>query len=305
MGKIKVRTLGDESLENKQKEKSKIKAHEKKLVKGAKGGERIVSVGPSEEELAALEVSKEPARNASPARQSPDGSSRMADGQRDAGGEKVSEVSKGEIKQAKTKKTPKKKRENPRSKSYQKALSTLDRIKKYKLADALDTLTKLQRSKFDETVELHVNTTEMGISGNITLPHGTGKQVRVAVADDDILAKVAAGKIDFDILLAAPQMMPKLARVAKILGPKGLMPNPKNATLVKDPEKAALEFRKGQINFRTELKAPIMHLIVGKTSFGAKKLSENILTLIEAIKKEKIRNITLKSTMSPGIKLEL
>jgi large subunit ribosomal protein L1 len=100
-------------------------------------------------------------------------------------------------------------------------------------------------------------------------------------------------------------MMPKLARVAKILGPKGLMPNPKNATLVKDPEKAVAGFKKGQINFRTEIKAPVMHLTVGKMSFGTKKLAENIQALIEAIKKEKIRNATLKSTMSPGIKLEL
>lgn len=280
MGKIKIRTLGDESLENKQKEKSKIKAHEKKLVKGAKGGERIVSVGPSEEELAKVVIVSETNQSQT--------------------GKPKTDKPKSENKKRKANN-----RKSPHSKSYQKALSTLDRIKKYKLADALDTLTKLQRSKFDETVELHVNTTEMGISGNITLPHGTGKTVRVAIADDDLLAKVALGKIDFDILLAAPQMMPKLARVAKILGPKGLMPNPKNATLVKDPEKTALEFRKGQINFRTELKAPIIHLIVGKMSFGAKKLSENILTLIEAIKKEKIRNVTLKSTMSPGIKLEI
>ena len=83
------------------------------------------------------------------------------------------------------------------------------------------------------------------------------------------------------------------------------MPNPKNATLVNDPEKAAENFRKGQMNFKTELKAPVMHVTIGKMSFGAKKLSENIQALIDAIKKEKIRNITLKSTMSPGIKINL
>lgn len=272
MGKIKIRTLGDESLENKQKEKSKIKAHEKKLVKGAKGGERIVSVGPSEEELAKIKLPSE-------------------------------ETEKQEVK--KVKKVQKKKKTNAHSKIYQSLIAQINRNKKYSLKEALELLAKLQRSKFDETVELHINTIETGVSGNITLPHGTGKEIRVAIADDDLLAKVAAGKIDFDILLAAPPMMPKLARVAKILGPKGLMPNPKNATLVKNPEKAAQEFKKGQINFRTELKAPIIHLTVGKISFGAQKLSENILTLIEAIKKEKIRNVTLKSTMSPGIKLEL
>jgi large subunit ribosomal protein L1 len=273
MGKIKTRTIGDESIENKQKEISKQKAHEKKLVKGGKGGERIVAVGPSEEEIAKIKLPSE------------------------------SEEVKTEVK--KTKKISKKKKENPHSKTYQKLMATLDRSKKYKLLDGLEMLTKLQRSKFDETVELHINTIETGVSGNITLPHGTGKQIKVAIADDDLLTKVAAGKIDFDILLAAPVMMPKLARVAKILGPKGLMPNPKNGTLTPNPEKAMDAFKKGQINFRTELKAPIMHLIVGKMSFGAQKLTENINTLIEAIKKEKIRNVTLKSTMSPGIKLEV
>ncbi len=279
MGKIKVRALGDENLENKQKQKSKQKAHEKKLVKGSKGGERIVSVGPSEEELAKIVIVSE-----------------------------ANQSQTGKLKTDKPKSENRKRKtdnRNPHSKSYQKVMITLDRNKKYKLTDGLSMLEKLQRSKFDETVELHINTIETGVSGNITLPHGTGKTIRVAIADDDLLAKVALGKIDFDILLAAPQMMPKLARVAKILGPKGLMPNPKNATLVKDPEKTAKNFEKGQINFRTELKAPIMHLIVGKMSFGAKKLSENINALIEAIKKEKIRNVTLKSTMSPGIKLEI
>ena len=274
MGKVKVRTLGDESLEKKQKEISKQKAFEKKLVKGGKGGERVVSVGPTEAEIAKIQLPKEEAVEV-----------------------------KTEIK--KTKKVSKKAKKAPHSKSYQKAFATLDRSKEYKLTDALNQLEKLQRSKFDETVELHINTIEMGVSGNIILPHGTGKTIRVAIADDHLLAKVAAGKIDFDILLAEPVMMPKLARVAKILGPKGLMPNPKNGTLVKDPEKAAEGFKKGQINFRTELKAPIMHLIVGKMSFGATKLAENITALIGAIKKEKIRNVTLKSTMSPGIKLEL
>jgi large subunit ribosomal protein L1 len=274
MGKIKMRTLGDESIEKEQKEKSKIKAQEKKMVKGGKGGERIVAVGPSEEELAKVQLPKEDT-------------------------ETVTEVKK--VKKAVVKKAKK----APHSQGYQKVMAAMDRSKKYKLTDALNLLEKLIRSKFDETVELHINTIEMGLSGNISLPHGTGKTVKVAIADDDILAKVAQGKIDFDILLAKPEMMPKLARVAKILGPKGLMPNPKNGTLVKDPVKAAEEFKKGQINFRTELKAPIMHLIVGKMSFGAKKLSENILALIEAIKKEKIRNVTLKSTMSPGIKLEI
>ncbi|MDO8583269.1 MAG: hypothetical protein Q7R51_01965 [bacterium] len=273
MGKIKMRTLGNEELENKEKNKSKQKGLEKKLVKGAKGGERVVSVGPSEEEISKMALPKEVVEE------------------------------KTEVK--KVKKAFKKENKAPHSKNYQTVAKIVDRNKKYSLTEALDLLEKLKRSQFDETVELHINTTETGVSGIITLPHGTGKIVRVAIADDDIIAEVQKGKINFDILLANPSMMPKLARVAKILGPKGLMPNPKNATLVKDPEKSAENFKKGQMNFKTEAKAPIMHLTVGKMSFGAKKLSENISALIEAIKKEKIRNVTLKSTMSPGIKLNI
>ena len=275
MGKIRIRTLGEEEVEQKQKNKAKQKGKDKKLVKGGKGGERIVFVGPSEEELAKIQLPKE-----------------------------TEETKEPEVK-VKTAKKFKKEKKTPHSKSYVAVAKTLDKSKKYSLADGLNILEKLKRSKFDETVELHINTVETGVSGNITLPHGTGKTVRVAIADDDVLAKVALNKIDFDILLAAPLMMPKLAKVAKILGPRGLMPNPKNATLVKDPEKALDAFKKGQVNFRTEAKTPIMHLTVGKMSYGAKKLSENIATLIDAIKKEKIRNITLKSTMSPGIKIQL
>jgi len=278
MGKIKIRTLGDETLENEQKQqakkKNKDKSASRRMVKGAKGGERVVSMEPNEEELTKIEPQKE------------------------AGETKEVKV------KTKTKKNKKEKR-NPHSKSYQRIIEILDKNKKYNLADALERLTKLKRSKLDETVELHINTIKTGISGNITLPHGTGKQIKVAIADDDLLAKVALGQTDFDILLADPTMMPKLARVAKILGPKGLMPNPKNGTLVKDPEKAAENFKKGQINFKTEIKAPIMHLTVGKMSFGAEKLTDNIQTLIEAIKKDQIRNVTLKSTMSPGIKIQI
>ena len=294
MGKIKVRSLGDNEIEQKQKDKSKVKSKEKKLAKipGLKGGQRIVAVGPSEEELAALSASE-----------------KLSDS--------VVAIKPSDKKTATTETQKKQKhrkvKERSHSKSYQTVAKIVDRSKKYNLTEALNILEKLKRSKFDETVELHINTIETGVSGNITLPHGTGKTVRVAIADpsassgqvDDLLKKIEQGIIEFDVLLATPAAMPKLAKVAKILGPKGLMPNPKNATLVKDPQKAAENFQKGQINFRTEAKAPVMHVTIGKMSFGAKKLSENIQALIDAIKKEKIRNITLKSTMSPGIKINL
>ena len=291
MGKIRMKTLGDEALENKQKQKSKIKSKEKKLVKGAKGGERVVSVGPSEEELAKVVIASKT---------------------------KPSTV-RYLAKQPQTEKpkTDKLKSDNRkvRSKNYQIVAKIVDKNKKYSLNEALELLERLKRSKFDETVELHINTTETGLSGSITLPHGTGKVIRVAIADpstgsgqvqfEQLLRQIESGKIEFDVLVATPGAMPKLARVAKILGPKGLMPNPKNGTLTKDPEKLALSFAKGQINFKTEAKTPIMHLAVGKMSFGGKKLSENIQSLTDAIRKEKIISLTLKSTMSPGIKLDL
>ncbi|MDO8634398.1 MAG: hypothetical protein Q7K34_03865, partial [archaeon] len=222
MGKVKVRVLGDESLENKQKQESKLKAKEKKLVKGGKGGERVVSVGPSEEELARLSVP----------------SSQLSDSGQSVVGQSVTDKQKTGKPKSENRKRKTDNQKSLHSKSYQKAFAVLDRNKKYSLLEGLAILEKLKRSQFDETVELHLNTTETGLSGNITLPHGTGKQIRVAIASDEVLAQVQKGKIDFDILLAEPSMMPKLARVAKILGPKGLMPNPKNATLVKDPQKA-------------------------------------------------------------------
>ncbi|OGH02254.1 MAG: hypothetical protein A2798_03770 [Candidatus Levybacteria bacterium RIFCSPHIGHO2_01_FULL_37_17] len=173
----------------------------------------------------------------------------------------------------------------------------------YSLSEGLEILGKVQRGKFDETVELHINTTVSGISGNVTLPNGTGKKTRVAIADDKLIAEVEKGVVNFDILVATADMMPKLAKVAKVLGPRGLMPNPKNGTITEKPEDVVKKYEAGQINFKTEAKNPIMHLTVGKMSFGTDKLSENIEAMISAVKKDNIVSIILKSTMSPGIKI--
>ncbi|MEK7549153.1 MAG: 50S ribosomal protein L1, partial [Patescibacteria group bacterium] len=177
--------------------------------------------------------------------------------------------------------------------------------KTYGLKDALELLSKFQKTKFDETIELHLNTVRSGISGTLTLPHGTGKTTRVAIADEAMLAEIETGKINFDILVATPDMMPKLAKVAKILGPKGLMPNPKNGTITAKPEEVVKKFEGGQISFKTEAKAPLIHMTVGKFSFGDKKLTDNITAAVGAIKIENIAKITLKSTMSPGIRVQI
>lgn len=209
-------------------------------------------------------------------------------------------------------KTPPTKKSN-HSKNYTKVASLVDKNKKYKLDEALELLEKLKRATFDESVELHFNTHEKGVSGSFTLPHGTGKQMRVVIANqtedpkavEDLVKNIEAGKIDFDVLIATPDAMPKLARVARVLGPRGLMPNPKNGTVSPKPEDVAKQFAGGQINFKTEAKFPLLHLNVGKLSFGDKKLAENIKVAVEAVKTKHIKTATLKSTMSPGIKLEL
>ena len=274
MGKIRVKAFGDEDLEQKQKEEEQKRKESRKTAKapGMKGGERVVSVGPSEEELEALEVAEV----------------------------KTEEAPKEEVKKKKVKE-----KKAFHSEKYEKLLEEVDREKIYTLKEALELLGNLQRKSFDETVELHINTTATGISGQITLPHGTGKTTRVAIADDKLIVEIEKGVINFDVLVAEPMMMAKLAKVAKVLGPRGLMPNPKNGTITPHPEEVAKKYAGGQINFKTETKAPIMHLTVGKVSFGPAKLTENIEALITAIKKTNIVNATLKSTMSPGLKIKI
>ena len=274
MGKIRVKTLGDDELEKEQKKNIEKRHEAKKTVKapGGKGGERVASVGPSQEELEALE--------------------------------QKTEEEKTEVVEKKVKKEQKDEKAF-HSQKYQSLLSLVDKTKVYTISDALDLLERLQRKNFDETVELHLNTNSTGISGNVTLPNGTGKKTKVAIADDKLIAEIEKGIISFDVLLAKPEMMAKLTKVAKILGPKGLMPNPKNGTITEKVEEALKKYEDGQVNFKTEAKSPIMHLTVGKMSFGKEKLTQNLESLITAIKKSNISNATLKSTMSPGLKVKI
>lgn len=174
----------------------------------------------------------------------------------------------------------------------------------YPTDKAIETLKKFKVSKFDETVELHVNVKEKGVSGQVVLPHGTGKTLRIVVADDGILADVEKGKINFDVLVATPSMMPQLAKVARVLGPRGLMPNPKNGTITDKPEEAIKKLSAGQVSFKTESAAPIIHVSIGKLSFDDKKLSENMNAMLSAIGEANIKSAILKSTMSPAIRLE-
>jgi large subunit ribosomal protein L1 len=280
MGKIRVKTLGVEDVEKQQKKEALKRKEQKKTAKvpGLKGGQRVVAVGPTEEELVRLDE--------------------LSTKQKKLEVQEVSKVSKEKAKD-KTRDT-----QGKRSSRYQ-TVAKLVKKTKYTLSEALGLLPKLHLSSFDETVELHINTIDKGITATATLPHGSGKKVRVAIANDQIISDVSKGKINFDVLLAEPFIMPKLARVAKFLGPRGLMPNPKNGTITTNPKELAKKYEGGQVSLRTESKTPIIHLSVGKLSFGKEKLEENIKTVLGAVKAEKIKNVTLKSTMSPGIRIKL
>lgn len=281
MGKIRVKVLGDETTEQQEQEKQAEKRDQKAMreggkkahIPGMKGGERTTTVGVSEEEIAA-ELDSTPVDD---------------DGKQENKGKKQKKEEK--VKRV----TSKRHLENAKL-----AVTTPTSVVK-----GLEVLRKFKPTSIDETVELHINTKEKGINGTISLPHGTGKKLRIKIADDAVIEAISGGKIDFDVLVATPAMMPKLARVAKVLGPRGLMPNPKNGTIAPDPEKAVEKLSAGQIAFKTESAAPIIHASVGKLSFEDKKLQENITALISAIGVAKIASVTLKSTMSPAVRLHV
>ena len=296
MGKIKVATLGSDQ-EAQLREKQRVKREEKKKrehsrnvhVKGMKGGERVKSVGAeSEEELnkmakLAQEVEKD-----------------QTEGLVLSGGEG--------IKVDEKKEPAKRKKVRIRSQRYKQVLMKVEPNKLFSFSDAVILLRQVTLTKFDASVELHMNTIEKGLRGVLQLPHGTGKKVRVMIADGDsidkIVESVEKGKVEFDALVAHPSVMAKLAKVAKFLGPRGLMPNPKNGTISATPEKVAKKLEAGEITWKTEPEFPIIHQVIGKMSFKDSQLSENFQALMKSIGEEKIKSITLKSTMSPGIKVQ-
>lgn len=278
MGKIRIKTLGLAEEEKKEREKAKVRKEArqgKKTAKapGLKGGERVVAMAPTEEELAAIPTPppEEEIKEAPP-----------------------------EVKEKAKVSQPKK-----RGKKYQGAAKLVDKSRLYPLQEAVELVKKMSFTRFDGSVEVHIATAEKGVAGEVHFPHSTGKKRVVAVADDKILSEIEAGKINFDLLVATPQFMPKLAKFAKVLGPRGLMPNPKAGTVTEEPEKVVEKFKKGGERFKTETQAPLIHLVIGKVSFPKNYLEENLKALISAIGPDKIKKLTLSSTMGPGIKVDL
>lgn len=191
-----------------------------------------------------------------------------------------------------------------RSKRYQEAKARL-KNESYPIEEAVKLLKEISRVKFDPSVELHFNLLVEKLNGEVQLPHGTGKTIKVEIATDKTLVKLNDNKIDFDVLIAPPAMMAKLARFAKVLGPKGLMPNPKNGTISNDPEAAAKKFSGGLIHYKSEPKAPLMHLVIGKLSFTEDQLAANLKAVITAVAPKNISAAYICASMSPSLKLKL
>lgn len=195
-------------------------------------------------------------------------------------------------------KTPK-----SRGKNYASARSMVDKTKSYALAEAIDLLKKIKFTKFDESLEVHLVLKEITSAVEVIYPHSTGKTVRVAILNDEVIADLEKGLINFDVLLATPAQMGKITKFARTLGPKGLMPNPKNGTLIADPIKRKAELEGGKISVKGEKKAPLMHTIVGKISLPTQDLSENIEALIKALGMGKVLKATICTSMSPSIRI--
>jgi len=221
------------------------------------------------------------------------------------------------------------------SKRKQALLAKIDKEKNYSLTEAVATVKDLKSAKFDETVEVALNLNvdprhaDQMIRSSVVLPHGTGKKVTVAVfakgdkideakaagadviGDDEVLAQIQNGEINFDVVIATPDMMGVLGRVARILGPKGMMPNPKTGTVTPNVAEAVKNAKGGQVNFRVDKKGNI-HAGIGKVSFDANQIEENLRTLVAKINRLKpasakgryIQNGALSLTMSPSVTLD-
>ncbi len=191
-----------------------------------------------------------------------------------------------------------------RSKRYQEVKAKVDRNKSYSTPEAIRLVKETSYSKFDGSVEAHLVIKKLGLSVSVTLPHSAGKEKRVEIASDETLKKIQGNKIDFDILVATPEMMPKLVPFARILGPKGLMPNPKNGTLVPDIKKAK-SVGGNTITVKTEKEAPLIHTVIGKVSQKEDELADNLNAIIKAVSEKQIAKAYLKATMGPAIRLKI
>ncbi|MBC3803437.1 50S ribosomal protein L1 [Acetobacterium fimetarium] len=222
-----------------------------------------------------------------------------------------------------------------KGKKYQDLVKSYDKQELFDIDAVIPQVKKLATAKFDETIEMHIRLgvdsrhADQQVRGAVVLPHGTGKSVKVLViakgdklkeaeeagadffGEDDMIDKIQKENwFDFDIMIATPDMMGKVGRLGRVLGPKGLMPNPKSGTVTMDVAKAVADTKAGKVEYRLD-KTNIIHVIIGKASFSEEQLKENMMVILDAIKKAKpaaskgqyFKSVTLASTMSPGVKV--
>ncbi len=265
MGKTKTAFIGEET-QDKNKDKAKGPEQSRRVrVAGLKGGQRRVKIVEAE--------------------QLPEDTEKLGDKD--------------------TKKTKEATKPRTRSKKYDEAKAKVAQGKAYNLPEAIKLAQETSYSSFDGSVELHIMVKRVGTSANVTLPNSTGKEKRVEVATDETIKKLSEGKVDFDVLLATPDMMPKLVPFARILGPRGMMPNPKNETLISDPSKAK-NYSANSVTLKTEKSAPLIHTAIGKVSQETGKLVENAESIFKALGGNKqIISVYTKASMGPSVKVEV
>ena len=197
------------------------------------------------------------------------------------------------------------------------AAEKVEKAKKYAIDEAVNLVKETSYSKFDGSLEIHINTSVKNLRGLVSLPYASGKKLKIVafgkgaeesgadiVGDDEKLNEIAKGKIDFDFIVTDPSWMPKLARAAKVLGPRGLMPNPKNGTISDNLKKAVEEIQSGKVEYKSEKIANVVHLSLGKISQPTEELSQNIKVLLGVVGKSKIKVATIAPSMGPGVKLD-
>lgn len=318
MGKTKIATIDDSVVEEVKSQKPKVKNIDKKLnaepgdsspvAQNDKGAVQddtfsVIPSGLSEGSQDEKALKAEPG-DSSPAAQNDKG-------------EKQEDKKEASEDKPKKKQKPGK-RTKVRSKKYQESLEKVERAKAYPLNEAVEHAKEVSYTKFDGTLEIHLNTNQKNLRGLVTLPFSAGKKLNVLafgegatdsgadiVGTDEIIEAIGKGKIDFDVVVTTPLWMPKLAKAAKVLGPRGLMPNPKSGTITDNLKKAVLELQSGKTEYKTEKAANVMHLGIGKVSQSSDEVSQNIKILITTIGKSRITKATLSPTMGVGVKLDL
>ena len=246
---------------------------------------------------------------------------------------KQAQAKEGPVKPKVSAKPPRSRLER-RSKKYRQVAEAIDVQRSYALGEAIDLIKKSSPVKFDASVELHLNLSvdprqaDQNIRDNLVLPAGSGRQLKIAALSeesdvalkagattaggDELLQQIEKGNLDFDILIATPSFMPKLAKYARVLGPKGLMPNPKSGTVTNDIKKAITEAKAGKVEYRVD-SAGIIHLAVGKVSFESSGLNENVMAVVNSVKANKpssvksnyLKSAYLTTSMGPSVRVDL